>query len=1768
MRQARVRVRAIEAKRELGSVEAFPPTLVTKNLLSISITFHSTPLNSKVNEWLWHFFCFVLRSWGLQSMGDEGHELGAGVWSSIDEHLFTLGLVSVDVAADGNCQFRALAHMLLRDGRRHDEVRACVVKVLRAGAAVFCDHVCEQDLVGLPPQAAGPAAAVPLWDRFLAHIECAGTWGNYVTLLAAAYGFRSTIYVVPRTGMPLMVLSPPAPVGEVHLAFSPEWHFRATMPLVARVPDPRADNIRNVRRAPKTSVNGPLGNPTDAASSRGPGAATGAGAAAAAAAATTDTAVAGNALCLADSDSNAYIDLSNSNACIDLCNSDADETALPSPNAPGMAVLLRVAAPVAAGSSRSRDGTAGRQHGMPSAAVAAAGRLRAQGAVTDQRSPVSRLKSFEKALGAAAVEAVQRRATACGQVPVVLGEGGTSQARWVMADPTAYLEGESLLFTPLVSKQVRAFQEVQRRRLEGVWLPVKWEGSSGVPGRGSGPVPGGSTRSVPGALLPVGAHELMQQLPLINMLLGHAMRTVVEPGSGAKLRARLTRVRNTVNSAAIIITQLVTAGELRPEDAVSNLLHDMVRVARKVASVTAVSAYTISIYNHMYGKGGKPDVQYRSNGTAEDWLRCAKVMICMLDVACANALNAADQEKTMTHAPPLGEAQSAEAALDRAAARCKSAATCTKGSRARAAATANLAAGKYRGLRWYLHCIDELELLLAGTTTVYRAARDDPLGSSAHGAAVELVERFPGVRSYFFSGETGGGSATRATVVHLLRGARELRQVVLPVVALYQSNSRPSTLIWVNVGDVGATLGAVGGSGGGSGGGGGGDGGSCSNVVWSATQNRHRCKTVKGAEQEHPCGTQLARALLDETADFVDGGGRQDAPLFTGRRSLNVSRLRLTTDELAVNHKFVIGSLLGLIGAPGMQDLRSELCVVLMVSLALGLPWGLDGGRHPSYPLRVLEEAMAALMRSMESDDPQKRVYNPFPIHRVGQWVEPFPGARPRLDEDNGLRERAVQGDNFMALALGGNSGRTRAPSTREEAHAVALAHERHMLQQAGMLQLATEKRQLPTKLQAELGGMTQAVPVSVKACAAGNHGHVCYCGGTVDPALDNWTVVCPVEQGPGRVKRHETWHAPCWELARAVAGSAPAAASLAGQSSVQALAAGAPLLLVHVCGTIRKEQLAAAVLLVQGLLAAPSVHAFAAAQAVLRANAGNCVDVAGGVLPAPPAPPRRPSAVVANATSLTIVGKMRKCKDCEAKLLKGTLIAETNGPPPHGHQQWGTQWHGRCWPCIGLYLGSGQLGDITVVWGSSESMGKRLAHFPHLLALVRGAVTAGNVMCWDSVSAAAYCAAHPASKQPAERSTQGSGRTPRVKGGKRVGREDVFGQQRHAGASRPRNEGKWGDDELAGLSAAAAASGTKVGRSYLAFIPTRNLRQIVSKVQCLARLKVGAAQETLALCGGGRVTLRDGDNSEDDTARSHGGGGAGTFSSQEKDNLKAGVAMFGCGQWLKILHHFKFASGRTNVNLKDKWRQMVTLNEKMKGQKRTEQLQCSNDGGGHEPGRSDSGRCKPGSLVDTARGQGHESPARAPAAREAGAQPLLAGYSTVPRPCRKLLCKKEPCSSAKRLVFSGNPPPRPVSSGREQMDNASIARARLQNWPLPCKPVADKVGTAGTAGSNEDVSITDDHQEDDADDTGLRSDSSSSRKRDSTSAFGQACGGGAPFEKSSTKRVKWTAVEVQALLDGVKEHGAGKWRRILDCGGFHRCRTTISLKDKWKQFK
>lgn len=56
-----------------------------------------------------------------------------------------------------------------------------------------------------------------------------------------------------------------------------------------------------------------------------------------------------------------------------------------------------------------------------------------------------------------------------------------------------------------------------------------------------------------------------------------------------------------------------------------------------------------------------------------------------------------------------------------------------------------------------------------------------------------------------------------------------------------------------------------------------------------------------------------------------------------------------------------------------------------------------------------------------------------------------------------------------------------------------------------------------------------------------------------------------------------------------------------------------------------------------------------------------------------------------------------------------------------------------------------------------------------------------------------------------------------------------------------------------------------------------------------------------------------------------------------------------------------------------------------------------------------------------------------------------------------------------------------------------------------------------------------------------------------------------------STAKYKWTRAEEDALRDGVRKHGPGKWRTIQkdpELGAILRARSNVDLKDKWRNMR
>ncbi len=174
---------------------------------------------------------------------DAVHNAARTATECIDAALAPYGLCSHDVGAEGDCQFRALAHFLLGDAERHAEVRAAVVEELRAHPERYKPFV---DDWNLDVADGHPKSYASFVDRMTKQ----GTWGGHATLQAAATVYRRTLHVVRSS------LSPDSPsycrevtpqaaddttepddnlegTTTIWLAYMNGNHYRATRPLDA-----------------------------------------------------------------------------------------------------------------------------------------------------------------------------------------------------------------------------------------------------------------------------------------------------------------------------------------------------------------------------------------------------------------------------------------------------------------------------------------------------------------------------------------------------------------------------------------------------------------------------------------------------------------------------------------------------------------------------------------------------------------------------------------------------------------------------------------------------------------------------------------------------------------------------------------------------------------------------------------------------------------------------------------------------------------------------------------------------------------------------------------------------------------------------------------------------------------------------------------------------------------------------------------------------------------------------------------------------------------------------------------------------------------------------------------------------------------------------------------------------------------------------------------------------------------------------------------------
>ena len=115
------------------------------------------------------------------------------------ERLRDFGLQEFDVAGDGNCQYRALAHQLFDNVELHADVRRTVCRQLAAEADRYRGFVATEDDVD--------------YEAWVARMACAGEWGDHVTLQAAADAYGTRICLVTSyEDRGILRVEPAAPV--------------------------------------------------------------------------------------------------------------------------------------------------------------------------------------------------------------------------------------------------------------------------------------------------------------------------------------------------------------------------------------------------------------------------------------------------------------------------------------------------------------------------------------------------------------------------------------------------------------------------------------------------------------------------------------------------------------------------------------------------------------------------------------------------------------------------------------------------------------------------------------------------------------------------------------------------------------------------------------------------------------------------------------------------------------------------------------------------------------------------------------------------------------------------------------------------------------------------------------------------------------------------------------------------------------------------------------------------------------------------------------------------------------------------------------------------------------------------------------------------------------------------------------------------------------------------------------------------------------------
>ena len=104
--------------------------------------------------------------------------------SALDTRLKCMNMRRVAMEGDGNCQFRSIAHHVLRDQDRHAEIRSLAMEWIRANPQDFEIYFETGD-------------AFRTWANDMARDR---TWGDELTLRAVCDALGYKVHVVQSTG--------------------------------------------------------------------------------------------------------------------------------------------------------------------------------------------------------------------------------------------------------------------------------------------------------------------------------------------------------------------------------------------------------------------------------------------------------------------------------------------------------------------------------------------------------------------------------------------------------------------------------------------------------------------------------------------------------------------------------------------------------------------------------------------------------------------------------------------------------------------------------------------------------------------------------------------------------------------------------------------------------------------------------------------------------------------------------------------------------------------------------------------------------------------------------------------------------------------------------------------------------------------------------------------------------------------------------------------------------------------------------------------------------------------------------------------------------------------------------------------------------------------------------------------------------------------------------------------------------------------------------